>query len=255
MSYLYRTGNGRNNIAFTTTANSSTKYLRRTSTGRNNIAWTTIPQGSTYNILQRNGTGRNNILWSNLNIPKPVGEPASTSNVEMIFIGADGSSVLSDGDILLPFIPANNDTSRGFGCRITLGSDRYANGLNIRESLNTLEKNLVIGTGATRVGAFSVPIPASSYSGTMGCWGDDMGANLWNMQNVKKITIWQGSEYITFHTTITVSLGLSFSAKILYTDYKTNMSFSTSGEAITQINQIVSHFNGKNRTITFSNTW
>ena len=66
MSYLYRTGNGRNNIAFTTTANSSTKYLRRTSTGRNNIIWTTIPSGSTYNILQRNGTGRNNILWANL---------------------------------------------------------------------------------------------------------------------------------------------------------------------------------------------
>ena len=71
MSYLYRTGNGRNNIAFTNTANSSTRYLRRTSTGRNNIVWTTIPQGSTYNILQRNGTGRNNILWSNLNIPSP----------------------------------------------------------------------------------------------------------------------------------------------------------------------------------------
>ena len=68
MSYLYRTGNSRNNIAFTNTANSSTKYLRRTSTGRNNIAWTTIPNGSTYNILQRNGTGRNNILWANLKI-------------------------------------------------------------------------------------------------------------------------------------------------------------------------------------------
>ena len=68
MSYLYRTGNGRNNIAYTNTANSSTKYLRRTSTGRNNIVWTTIPSGSTYNILQRNGTGRNNVLWSNLTI-------------------------------------------------------------------------------------------------------------------------------------------------------------------------------------------
>ena len=68
MSYLYRSGNGRNNIAYTTTANSSTKYLRRTSSGRNNITWTTIPQGSTYNILQRNGTGRTNILWANLRI-------------------------------------------------------------------------------------------------------------------------------------------------------------------------------------------
>ena len=62
MSYLYRTGNSRNNIAFTTTANSSTRYLRRLGSGRTNINWYTIPQGSTYNILQRNGTGRNNIV-------------------------------------------------------------------------------------------------------------------------------------------------------------------------------------------------
>ena len=81
MSYLYRTGNSRNNIAFTTTANSSTKYLRRLGSGRTNINWYTIPQGSTYNILQRNGTGRNNILWSNLNIPKPVGEPSSSTDI------------------------------------------------------------------------------------------------------------------------------------------------------------------------------
>ena len=71
MSYLYRSGNGRNNIAYTTTVNSSTKYLRRTGTGRTNITWTTIPQGSTYNILNRTGTGRNNIAWGNLYVPVP----------------------------------------------------------------------------------------------------------------------------------------------------------------------------------------
>ena len=81
MSYLYRTGNGRNNIAYTNTANSSTKYLRRLGSGRTNINWYTIPQGSTYNILQRNGTGRNNILWSNLNIPKPAGSPVYSSDI------------------------------------------------------------------------------------------------------------------------------------------------------------------------------
>ena len=81
MSYLYRSGTGRNNIAFTTTANSSTRYLRRLGSGRTNINWYTIPQGSTYNILQRNGTGRNNILWSNLNIPKPAGSLETSSNL------------------------------------------------------------------------------------------------------------------------------------------------------------------------------
>ena len=68
MSYLIRTGTGRNNISWSNTANSSTKYLRRVGSGRNNVAWTTIPNGSTYNILNRNGTGRNNILWANLTI-------------------------------------------------------------------------------------------------------------------------------------------------------------------------------------------
>ena len=84
MSYLYRTGNSRNNIAFTNTANSSTKYLRRTSTSRNSIVWTTIPQGSTYNILQRNGTGRNNIAWTNLKIAGP-NDPITQSNISGTF--------------------------------------------------------------------------------------------------------------------------------------------------------------------------
>ena len=85
MSYLVRTGTGRNNISWSTTANSSTKYLRRTSTGRNNIAWTTIPSGSTYNILQRNGTGRNNVLWSNLKIGPDLSANAIKNNMHVIY--------------------------------------------------------------------------------------------------------------------------------------------------------------------------
>ena len=81
MSYLYRSGTGRNNIAFTNTANSSTKYLRRLGSGRTNINWTTIPAGSTYNILNRTGTGRNNIAWGNLNIPKPEGSFETVSDI------------------------------------------------------------------------------------------------------------------------------------------------------------------------------
>ena len=90
MSYLIRTGTGRTNISWSTTANSSTKYLRRTSTGRNNIVWTTIPQGSTYNILQRNGTGRNNILWANLF----VGVTLSTKNPgDIVYIKENGTFI------------------------------------------------------------------------------------------------------------------------------------------------------------------
>ena len=97
MSYLYRTGNGRNNIAFTTTANSSTKYLRRTGTGRTNIVWTTIPSGSTYNILNRTGTGRNNIAWGNLKIISKIYNLIQICNImgnEILYIGSNpnGSS-------------------------------------------------------------------------------------------------------------------------------------------------------------------
>lgn len=85
MSYLIRTGTGRNNISWNTTANSSTKYLRRTSTGRNNITWTTIPSGSTYNILQRNSTGRNNVLWSNLKIGPDLSANAIKNNMHVTY--------------------------------------------------------------------------------------------------------------------------------------------------------------------------
>ena len=83
MSYLYRIGNGRNNIAYTTTANSSTKYLRRLGSGRTNITWTTIPQGSTYNILNRTGTGRNNIAWVNLKIGPDLSATGLQNNMHL----------------------------------------------------------------------------------------------------------------------------------------------------------------------------
>ena len=112
MSYLYRTGNGRNNIAYTTTISTATKYLRRTSTGRNNITWTTIPAGPTYNILQRNGTGRNNILWANLTMPVPSGSktftssgtftvPAGVTKLTVFCVGGGGSGNATGGSGLV----------------------------------------------------------------------------------------------------------------------------------------------------------
>ena len=108
MSYLYRTGNSRNNIAFTNTANSSTKYLRRTGTGRTNITWTTIPTGSTYNILQRNGTGRNNIAWGNLYIPIPGVALSTKSPGDIVKIKENGTFV--DFLVLIHNYPASGRT-------------------------------------------------------------------------------------------------------------------------------------------------
>ena len=245
MSYLYRSGNGRNNIAYTNTANSSTKYLRRLGSGRTNINWYTISAGSTYNILQRNGTSRNNILWANLNIPKPVGQPASSSNVSLIFAAFAASSVVTTGTLYLPF----KSTDGRYGVRIVLNSNEGDNGISGTGTINTTNRNLVLINGAE--GVYN-----PTYTGNLSCSGGDEGANLWNLPNVKKITIWQGNEYITFHTTITVELIVNrFQSDITYSEYKTNISLSLSGTGIQQRNQLEDYFNGKSRTITFSNTW
>ena len=66
MSYLQRTGTGRNNISWTNTSSNSIKYLHRTGNNRTNIKWSTISTSA--NILQRTGTSRNNIKWSTLTV-------------------------------------------------------------------------------------------------------------------------------------------------------------------------------------------
>ena len=150
MSYLYRTGNGRNNIAFTTTVNSSTKYLRRTSTGRNNIVWTTIPQGSTYNILNRNGTGRNNIAWGNLYIPIP-GVALSTKNPgDIVKIKENGTFV--DFLVLIHNYPASGRTllqrnTISSSSQMSYGTEAIYEGSNVdnycnNTFINTIDSNV-----------------------------------------------------------------------------------------------------------------
>ena len=52
MSYLIRTGTGRNNISYGGGKSTKSKYLRRTGTGRTNISWIDINSNGTY-ILDR----------------------------------------------------------------------------------------------------------------------------------------------------------------------------------------------------------
>lgn len=66
MSWLIRTGTGRNNISWGGGSTTSGNYLKRTGTGRNNIAYTQISTSGTHNLLERTSTGRNNIRWNNL---------------------------------------------------------------------------------------------------------------------------------------------------------------------------------------------
>ena len=67
MSYLYRNGNGRNNIVWGGSTSTSLNYLRRTSnTSLNSIQWYTISNSGTYNILERYNNTRNGIRWNNI---------------------------------------------------------------------------------------------------------------------------------------------------------------------------------------------
>ena len=68
MSYLIRTGTGRNNISYGGGKSTKAKYLRRTGSGRTNISWIDINSNGTYNVLERTGNSRNNIRWYNITI-------------------------------------------------------------------------------------------------------------------------------------------------------------------------------------------
>lgn len=66
MSWLRRTGTGRNNISWGGGSTTSGNYLRRTGTSRNSIQWLNISSNGTHNILERtNNTNRNSIRWIN----------------------------------------------------------------------------------------------------------------------------------------------------------------------------------------------
>ena len=65
MSYLSRTGNSRNDIAFTDVIDQTTKYLNRTIMAQlNAIRWFAYDGMSDYaNVLKRDGEGRNDLHW------------------------------------------------------------------------------------------------------------------------------------------------------------------------------------------------
>ena len=65
MSYLSRTGNSRNDIAFTDVVDQTTRYLNRTIMAQlNAIRWFAYDDISDYaNVLKRDGEGRNDLAW------------------------------------------------------------------------------------------------------------------------------------------------------------------------------------------------
>ena len=261
MSYLYRTGNGRNNIAFTTTANSSTKYLRRTSTGRNNIVWTTIPQGSTYNILNRTGTGRNNIAWGNLNIPKPVGEPVSSTNITSgirlkqdryrssdgneygtyyvvsghIALGKVLSGIITSTNIDWPYI---NLSVTGNDDMIITKAEWTSEGYNGKSEYYNSMIDISSGTGNL---AHS---PDTNHSG---------------FNNANKATVYVGSYWITFHISSKKFLGSygTTRTQMEYSEYKTNIDFNSyKGSASYQTaNNIYNFLHQYKSKVVFSTTW
>ena len=103
MSYLQRTGTGRNNISWTNTSSNTIKYLHRTGTGRNNIKWSTISTSA--NILQRTGTSRNNIKWSTLTVMTEEGSLAKNTLLPVL--------QKANGEIGYPFGSYRNYGTKG----------------------------------------------------------------------------------------------------------------------------------------------
>ena len=198
MSYLYRTGNGRNNIAFTTTTNSSTRYLRRTSSGRNNIVWTTIPQGSTYNILNRTGTGRNNIAWANLKIGPDLSATGLQNNMHLTSIAyydaiGDTQNDWNRGQTN----KTGTSGSIGRGASITYsdGKITFGNNKGTRSSGNLRSWNKDIFDqyfyGYHCVYTFCSQSPPSDYLNAITAVTDNIG-NKYNVRYVKYGLKWAG---------------------------------------------------------------
>ena len=181
MSYLYRSGTGRNNIAFTNTANSSTKYLRRL------------------------GSGRTNILWSNLNIPKPVGEPSNSTDITNIkYVPASGSTIICTVTIPISL----------FNGLLTLGSTRV---YRIYVRGDALTSAIFSGTSENQSGSNKYLLTDSVGS----------GVSHGSLPNAKKCTIWWNSQYITAH--LSLRSQSSRACEFNISEYKSNIPSGTSG--------------------------
>ena len=125
MSLLYRTGSGRNNIAWGGGTTAAATYLRRISNGRNDINYISISTSGTYNILNRTSTGRNNISWINTTFSflSFTGSSTKLYNYDdsyMTYYGASGSSVVDRSYYIYEvesfnYLTNGYDITRGFG--------------------------------------------------------------------------------------------------------------------------------------------
>ena len=171
MSYLYRSGTGRNNIAFTNTANSSTKYLRRL------------------------GSGRTNILWSNLNIPKPVGEPSNSTDIT---------------GLSFPTYTTSGQQTSNIGGYVTLIMVMEYLGVTsgVRPSSPRRDNGVAAGTIVTTGDWY--------YNYGSVKWGYDQGldheisvsyspfssGNITALKNAKKLTLYIGNYWMTMHLSL-----------------------------------------------------
>lgn len=88
MSYLIRTGTGRNNIEFGGGSEVAGNYLIRTNNGRNDIQYQYIDQDINIMTLERTGFNRNDIEWNILKFSFPKPEPEYSQYVREMFFTA-----------------------------------------------------------------------------------------------------------------------------------------------------------------------
>lgn len=66
MSWLMRTGTGRNNVSYGGGSTTKGQYLKRTANGRNDISYINIQSNGTHKLLERTATSINSIRWNNI---------------------------------------------------------------------------------------------------------------------------------------------------------------------------------------------
>lgn len=148
MSWLMRTGTGRNNISFGGNGSTKGKYFKRTANGRNNVQWIDISSNGTHKLLERNGTGRNNIRWNNLTFSfyAPINSYLVADN-DRLGNNIPNDERVYDYNILLRYMPEIEYWGMGYFLNV---DSYFVNGWNV-----SLNKALDLG-GLTRVPKMTV---------------------------------------------------------------------------------------------------
>lgn len=165
MSWLMRTGTGRNNVSYGGGSTTKGQYLKRTANGRNNISYVSISSNGTHNLLERYNTTKNGIRWNNLSFSffTQYESTYKSSTTVTIPSGCTKIDIFCVGD------------GGGGGYTKTLSNVSVSSGQSISIIIGTGGKWCYDGNPAGSYSEFDATASSVSRSGTVLCSAN--GAN------------------------------------------------------------------------------